>query len=72
MTFPLLDLLKTLPIIGPAVASTSEFLERFDDLLKPLSETDQDELKAALEDLMLENDEGHARLQAKLERAAQR
>lgn len=68
--FPFADLLKLLPMVGPAIAATMEFGQRFEQLIADRPEDEQDELRAALEDIRADNDEGHARLQAKLERAA--
>lgn len=72
MSFSTLDLLKLLPMVGPAIAATREFVERFELLIASKSEADQAELKAALADLRADNDEGHRRLQEKLEAAAKR
>jgi hypothetical protein len=69
---PFLDILKMLPVVGPVVAQTAEFKERFEALLKPLEPSEQGKLRDALEDLRADNDEGHARLQDKLARASQR
>lgn len=71
MKVPVLDLLKVLPIIGPAVAATETFVERFEQLIGAHDPAEQAELREALADLQADNDEGHRRLQAKLERAAQ-
>lgn len=66
----MLELLKLLPIVGPTVARTTEFVDRFEELIAPRGLGDQTELREALADIQAENDEGHARLQAKLERAS--
>lgn len=68
----LLNLLKLLPVVGPAVARGSEFIGWFHEVTDALHPTDQATAKAALADIQAENDEGHARLQAKLAAAAKR
>ncbi len=50
---------------GPVVMLINEAIQT-------LSPTDQETAKAALADLMVDNDEGHARYQAKLAAAAER
>lgn len=70
MKFDVLDLLKLLPMVGSVVAQGVAFKERFEELLGDQSPDDQETLKAAYQDLIAENDEGHARLQAKLAAAA--
>ena len=59
-------------MVGPAVAATKEFAERFDLLISDKSAEQQNELREALEDIRADNDEGHARLQEKLAKAAER
>jgi hypothetical protein len=75
MSFPhippsTLELLKLLPIVGPTVARTTEFVDRFEALIADRGPGDQADLRESLADIQAENDEGHARLQAKLERAS--
>lgn len=67
----LADLLKLLPMVGPVVAATKEFADRFEVLIASRGAGEQAELRKALEDIRADNDEGHARLQEKLRRAAQ-
>ena len=68
--FDLRTLLGALPVIGPVVAAAPEFVKLFDQIVDTLNPDDQATAKEALADLMAENDEGHARLQAKLKAAA--
>lgn len=72
MKFTLTDLLKLLPMVGPTIARTREFAERFETLIAGNSEAEQAELREALEDIRADNDEGHERLQAKLKAGAER
>lgn len=72
MNFSMTDILKLLPLVGPAVAATHEFVERFELLMRSKSAEDQAVLREALADLRADNDEGHRRLQDKLARAAER
>lgn len=71
-----MDLLKTLlrllPAVGPALAALPEFKRIYDLAVDALSEDDQAIAKEAYADLIADNDEGHARLQAKLAAAAER
>lgn len=67
----LANVLTAISVVGKAVAATAEFRDRFEELLSSHSEADQDTLRDALADLMADNDEGHARLQAKLAAAAE-
>jgi hypothetical protein len=67
-----LELAKLLPIVGPTVASTAEFVERFSELISHRGPGEQAELREMLEDVQADNDAGHARLQEKLARAAER
>lgn len=66
----LTNLLKLLPIVGPAVAQAEGFVEWWNQVSAMLNPVDQATAKAALADLQADNDEGHARLQAKLTAAA--
>lgn len=68
----LANLLKLLPVVGPVVARAEDFVEWFHEATAALSPTDQASAKAALADIQADNDEGHARLQAKLAAAAGR
>lgn len=72
MNFPFADILKLLPMVGPTIAATMEFGHRFEELISDKPEDEQASLREALEDIRADNDEAHARLQAKLERAAGR
>lgn len=51
---------------------TERFFELYHAAVTALSPGDQATAKAALADLQADNDEGHARLQAKLEEARSR
>lgn len=68
----LLNLLKLLPVVGPVVARAGDFIDWYHQAADMLDPADQDTAKAALSDLQAENDEGHARFQAKLQAAAER
>jgi hypothetical protein len=48
---------------------TDRFVELYEAVASTLGEDDQEVAKAALADKRLDNDEAHARLQAKLEAA---
>lgn len=65
-------ILRSLPAVGPVVAALPEFKGLFDAAVAALNPTDQDTAKEAYADLIADNDEGHARLQAKLAEAAKR
>ena len=70
MRLPIIDILKALPVVGPTVAATVEFKERFEALVSAHGPEDQAKLREALEDVIADNDEGHRRLQEKLAAAA--
>lgn len=70
--FNLASVLKLLPAVGPVVGALPAFKEIFDQIVGTFGQKDQAVLKEAYADLMAENDEGHARLQAKLAEAAKR
>jgi hypothetical protein len=70
--FSLSTVLGLLPAVGPVVAALPEFKRIYDQIVNTFKEDDQAVLREAYEDLMAENDEGHARLQAKLAEAAKR
>lgn len=65
-------ILRVLPVVGPVIARAGEFMALFDAAVDTLNPADQATAKAALADLQADNDEGHARLQAKLAAAAKR
>ena len=65
-------LIELLPIVGPALARAEEFTRWWDEVTAALNPADQATAKAALADIQADNDEGHARLQAKLAEAARR
>jgi len=62
----LTDLLKLLPIVGPVIARANDFIAWYDQATDALGLKDQAIAKEALADIQADNDEGHARLQAKL------
>lgn len=68
----LTKLLAVLPVVGPAIAAAPEFIALFEAARALLSADDQATAQEALADLQADNDEGHARLQAKLAAAARR
>ena len=72
MKFDLSTMLGLLPAIGPVVAAIPQFKAIFDQIVDTFDEDDQVVLKDAYADLMADNDEGHARLQAKLAAAVKR
>ena len=65
-------LLNVLPVVGPIVARAPEFVALYEAAVAALSGDDQAVAKEALADLQADTDEGHARLQKKLDAAAQR
>lgn len=68
--FDLSTFLRALPVIGPVISAAPEVKALFDGVVTMLHPKDQATAKAALADIMADNDEGHARLQAKLAAAA--
>lgn len=66
------SLLSLLPVVGPVVARSGEFADWWAKAQTMLDPLDQATAKEALADLQADNDEGHARLQAKLAAAAAR
>lgn len=68
--FDLASILKLLPAVGPVVASLPEFKKVYDDIVATFKEKDQAVLREAYEDLKAGNDEGYARLDAKLAAAS--
>ena len=68
----LATLLNALPVVGPAIAKTREFVELYQEAMKALKPADQVTAKAALADIQADNDAGHARLQTKLAEAGKR
>lgn len=66
----LTTLLNVLPVVGPLVAKTPEFVALYHEAMAALHPNDQATAKAALADIQADNDEGHARLQEKLAAAA--
>lgn len=70
--FSLDSILKLLQAVGPIVAALPDFKTVYDQIVGTFDTNDQDTLKEAYADLIADNDEGHARLQAKLAEAAKR
>jgi hypothetical protein len=67
----LATLLNVLPVVGPIAARAKEFVELYRLGTMALNPPDQATAQEALGDIQADNDEGHARLQAKLAAAAQ-
>lgn len=70
--FDLSSILKLLLAVGPVVAALPEFKAVYDQIVGTFGDKDEAALKEAYADLIADNDEGHARLQAKLAKAATR
>ena len=70
--FDLKSILGLLPAVGPVIAALPEFKKVFDQIVGTFNTKDQAVLREAYEDIKADNDEGHARLQAKLAEAAKR
>lgn len=68
----LTTILNALAALGPVAAQLPQFVELYKEVVALLDEDDQVVAKAALADIQADNDEGHARLQAKLAAAAKR
>lgn len=65
-------LLLLLPVVGPVLARSPDFVAWWVNVSTALNPADQATAKAALADVQADNDAGHARLQAKLATAARR
>jgi hypothetical protein len=65
-------LLRALPALGPTVAALPEVADLIAATIKTLSPQSQEQAKNAYRDLMADNDEGFARLDAKLAAAERR
>ena len=65
-------IIGVLPVVGSVVAKSDEFKGWFDQAVSLLHTSDQATAKEAYDDLIADNAEGHARLQAKLVEAAKR
>lgn len=70
--FNLQSILGLLPAVGPVVAALPEFKKVYDQIVSTFKEDDQAVLKEAYADIMADNDEGYARLDAKLAEASKR
>lgn len=68
----LLTILNVLPAVGPIVAKLPEFVAMFHEAVATLHPADQATAQEALADIQEDNDDGHARLQAKLAAAARK
>ena len=64
------SLLRLLSTVGAVTARLPEFMVVYDQIVGTFGSADQAELKQAYADLVADNDEGHARLQAKLRAAS--
>ncbi len=69
MTSTLLTLLQILSRVD-VEQLTDRFIELYELVVQTLTPQDQETARAALKDRQLDNDEGHARLQARLAQAA--
>lgn len=65
-------LLRFLSFMPQANALRAEFVELYEEAVQLLKLKDQPTAKEALADIQADNDEGYARLKAKLAAAAQR
>jgi hypothetical protein len=72
MNFDLATLLRAAKAVGPVLAALPAVRALFDQAAAALSDDDQATAKEALADLIADNDDGHRRLQEKLDAAAQR
>lgn len=72
MNFDLPTFLRAAQAIGPVLAALPAVRALFDQAAAALSDDDQATAKEALADLIADNDDGHERLQAKLDAAARR
>lgn len=62
--FDFTDILELLPVVGPVVARAPQFVKIFDSIVDTFDdETDQAELKIALEVAQQRSDDAHDRLQ---------
>lgn len=66
----LATILRAMQAIGPLVAAAPAVKKLLDEGMAVLRPADQVTAKAAYADLVGDNDDGHARLQAKLDKAA--
>lgn len=65
------NVLKLLDLVGPVTAALPEFKRIYDDIVATFSSpADQAKLREAYEDLIVDNDAGHRRLQDKLAKAS--
>lgn len=69
--FALGTILGLLDKVPAVVAAIPEFKQTFDSIVATFNTKDQDVLKQRYDELIAENDEGHARLQEKLGKAEQ-
>ena len=69
MNISIETVIRAMTLAGSALPAFKALL---DEVMGLFSEKDQAVLREAYEDVKLENDEGHARLQAKLAEAARR
>lgn len=70
MGFAIPAIIKFLQVVGPVTARLPEFKEVYDQIVATFSsDSDQDTLKKAYEELLAENTGGHQRLQEMLRKA---
>ena len=72
MNFDLATALRFLQAVGPTVAAVPAVARTFEQAIAALKGDDQKQAKEAYADLIADNDDGHRRIQEKLEKAAKR
>lgn len=68
--FDLATFIRAAQAIGPILATAPAVAQVLEQARQALAPADQETAKEALADLIADNDDGHARLQEKLARAA--
>ncbi len=68
----LATILRAAKALGPVLAAVPAVRLVFDQAMRALSTDDQVAAKEALDDLIADNDDGHRRLQEKLDAASRR
>ncbi len=70
--FDLSTFIRAAQVLGPVLAQTPAVAQVLEQARQALAPSDQESAKEALADLIADNDDGHRRLQEKLEAAAKR